>query len=81
MRIELDNYSKEVLERVENEMGTDYGRKGNYVKIESLIAAIEGLEYEVHRLEEKIEDKEQDIEDNYRQIPVWQQIGVCKYDR
>lgn len=81
MKIELDNYSKEVLERIENKMGTDYGRNGNYIKIESLIAAIEDLEYEVHKLEEKIEDRERDIEDNYQQIPVWRQYGVCKYER
>lgn len=81
MKIELDNYSKEVLERVENELCTDYGRNGNYIAIEKLIAVIEDLEYEVHRLEEKAEDREQDIEDNYKQIPVWRQYGVCQYDR
>lgn len=81
MRIELDNYSKEVLERVENELCTDYGRNGNFIAIEKLIAVIEDLEYEVHRLEEKAEDRERDIEDNYRQVPVWRQYGVCQYDR
>ena len=81
MKIELDNYSKEVLERVENELCTDYGRNGNYIAIEKLIAVIEDLEYEVHRLEEKAEDRERDIEDNYRQVPVWRQYGVCQYDR
>ena len=81
MKIELDNYSKEVLERIEDRMGTDYGRNGNYIKIENLIAAIEDLEYEVHRLEEKIEDREQDIQENYKQVPVWKQYGESKYDR
>ena len=76
MKIELDNYSTEVLERVEDIMGTDYGRNGNYIQLEKLIAVIEDLEYEVHRLEEKIEDRERDIEDNYEQIPVSRQYGV-----
>lgn len=76
MKIELDNYSTEVLERVEDIMGTDYGRNGNYIQLEKLIAVIEDLEYEVHRLEEKIKDRERDIEDNYEQIPVSRQYGV-----
>lgn len=81
MKIELDDYSKEVLERVENITGSYYGRNGNYIEIEKLIAVIEDMEYEVHRLEEKIEDREKDIEDNYKQVPVWSQYGVCKYER
>lgn len=81
MKIELDNYSKEVLERVENELCTDYGRNGNYIAIEKLITVIEDLEYQVHTLEEKAKDREKDIEDNYKQVPVWKQCGVSKYDR
>ena len=81
MKIELDNYSREVLERVENELMTDYERNGNYIQLEKLIAVIEDLEYQVHRLEEKIEDRERDIEDNYKQISVSSQYGVSKYDR
>lgn len=76
MKIELDNYSTEVLERVEDIMGTDYGRNGNYIQLEKLIAVIEDLEYQIHVLEEKIEDRERDIEDNYEQIPVSRQYGV-----
>lgn len=78
MRIELDNYSKEVLERVEDELCTDYGRNGNYIAIEKLIAVIEDLEYEVHKLKESAEDRERDIEDNYKPIPARELYGVSE---
>ena len=80
MKIELDNYSKEVLERVEDIMGTDYGRNGNYIQLEKLIAVIEDLEYEVHRLEEKIEDREKDIEDNYEPVSPYKMYGINESD-
>lgn len=80
MKIELDNYSKEVLERIEDRMGTDYGRNGNYIKIESLIAVIEDLEYEVHRLEEKVEDTEAHYQDNYQPVSPYKMYGVSEND-
>ena len=80
MKIELDNYSKEVLERVEDIMGTDYERNGNYIQLEKLIAVIEDLEYEVHRLEEKVEDTEAYYHDNYKPISANEMYGINESD-
>lgn len=66
MYYKLDNDELERIKRVSKITVTDYDLKGNFIPVDSLLAAIEDLLIEVDRLEEKYEDREQEIEDNYK---------------
>ena len=78
MKVELNNYQKEVIERREKLMGTDYERKGNYIPLDSFISIIEDLEYQVHSLEEKVEDTESYYQDNYEPVSPYKMYGVAE---
>lgn len=78
MKVELNNYQKEVIERIEKLMGTDYERKGNYIPLDSFISIIEDLEYQVHSLEEKVEDTESYYQDNYEPVSPYKMYGVAE---
>lgn len=75
MKYKLDEKELELMKRVSAITITDYevDNKG-YIEIESLICAIEDLEYEIDRLNEKYEDLKQDIEDNYKPISRMEQV-------
>lgn len=80
MRIELDDYSKEVVEKAEKITSTDYERKGNFLPLDSLISIIADLEIEIDALEEKVEYTEGYYQDNYEPISPYKMYGISERD-
>ena len=68
MYIEVSNKEMERFKEISDITVTEYGFKGNFVPVVSLLAMVEDLLLELHNKEEQIEDIKQDIQDNYKRI-------------
>ena len=80
MKVQIDDYGKDVIERIEKLMGTDYEREGNYIPLDSFISIIEDMEYQIHVLEEKVEDTESYYHDNFEPISPNRMYGINESD-
>jgi hypothetical protein len=80
MYYRLDNNEFERINRVSKITLTDYELKGNFIPVESMMAAIEDLLIEIDNLEEERKNREQDIEDNYRLYTREELYGVSDKD-
>lgn len=82
MYYKLDNDELERINRVSKITFTDYELKGNFISVESMMAAIEDLLIEIDRLEETKKDIEQDIENNYelKNIDPYEEYGISEED-
>lgn len=80
MYYKLENDELEKINRASKMTGSDYELNGNFIPVESMIAAIEDLLVEIDRLEEERKDREQEIEDNYKPISYAEQVGYNERD-
>lgn len=80
MYYKLENDELEKINRASKMTGSDYEIKGNFIPIESMMAAIEDLLIEIDRLEEERKDREQEIEDNYKPYTKEEMYGVSNRD-
>lgn len=76
MKIKLDEYSIEVLNKAREITITNYEYDDGSIEPEALINCIEDLMYEVHNLEEKLKDTEDYYHDNFEPIPAGRLYGV-----
>lgn len=76
----LENEELERINRVSKITCTDYDLKGNFIPVDSLLAAVEDLLIEVDRLEEKYKEFEQEVEDNYKPYTKEEMYGVSERD-
>lgn len=80
MFYKLENDELEKINRVSKISFTDYELKGNFIPVESMMAAIEDLLIEIDRLEKEKKDREQEIEDNYKPYSKEEMYGVSDRD-
>lgn len=80
MFYQLNDDELEKMFRVSKITMTDYELIGNFVPVESLMAAIEDLLIELDKAEEKYKDLERDLEENYKPISYVEQIGYNERD-
>ena len=68
MYYKLKEEELKIIKKIEKITLTDYEIKENLIPIDSLMAIIYDLKYELGLAEEKYNDLERDLEDNYRPI-------------
>lgn len=61
----LDEKEKDLIKKIEKETNTAY-LFGDMINVESMISAIENLNYELEVQKERYEELQRDIEDNYK---------------
>lgn len=75
MYYKLDNNEYETIRDISNITISEYNLIGEFIPVESLMAAIVDLFVEYHNLQEKFEDYKQDVEDNYKPLTIAEQVG------
>ena len=61
----LNEKEKDLIKKIEKETNTTY-LYGDMIKVESIISALENLNYELEVQKERYEELQRDIEDNYK---------------
>jgi hypothetical protein len=75
MYYKLDNNEYETIRDISNITIGEYDLIGEFIPVESLMAAIVDLFVEYHNLQEEFEDYKQDVEDNYKPLTIAEQVG------
>lgn len=61
----LNEKEKDLIKKIEKETNTTY-LYGDMIKVESIISALENLNYELEVQKERYEELQRDMEDNYK---------------
>jgi hypothetical protein len=79
---ELNDTELRRIEEISSITGSDYEIKGNFIPVESLLAAAEDMLMEYGVLEEKLKDLQQEISENYelKQVNPYIEYGVSEHD-
>lgn len=79
---ELNDTELRRIEEISSITGSDYELKGNFIPIESLLAAAEDMLMEYGVLEEKLNDLQQEISENYelKQVNPYIERGLRETD-
>lgn len=79
---ELNDTELRRIEEISSITGSDYELKGNFIPVESLLAAAEDMLMKYGVLEEKLNDLQQEISENYelKQVNPYIEYGVSERD-
>lgn len=79
---ELNDTELKRIEEISSITGSDYELKGNFIPVESLLAAAEDMLMEYGVLEEKLNDLQQEISENYeiKRVNPYIEYGVSEHD-
>ena len=79
---ELNDTELRRIEEISSITGSDYELKGNFIPVESLLAAAEDMLMEYGVLEEKLKDLQQEISENYelKKVDLYSEYGVSEHD-
>ena len=80
MYYKLDNDEFERIKEIEKITFSDFELVGNFIPVESMMAALEDMLVEYHNKEEELEDLQENIKDNYKPISNTEMYGVSDRD-
>lgn len=80
MYYKLNEKEREIMEKVSVWTFGDYELEGDFIKIDSLMSAIEDLLIEVDHQAECYEDLQRDLEENYKPVSPAEQYEINDSD-